>query len=224
MNEVMLELISSIERLGTIGLVIGIIIAVLVVIGAVYGFIKQFLDMSDIRSYITKQEEYEKVLSTSKNKEEQTVITKKDELNEELEDMKERYSKRSNIYFGFGLILLVLFIAGVGVYSARSYKLDQLNEKLSAIEINNIEDHGIIAEGELKASIENKKVQLNMIVRVTNISGEKLLHAQIVDNVSGVKINIGELEANKEVTYEILQNVNENTKLDLEVVDCEFAY
>ena len=138
--------------------------------------------------------------------------------------MKERYSKRSNIYFGFGLILLVLFIAGVGVYSARSYKLDQLNEKLSAIEINNIEDHGIIAEGELKASIENKKVQLNMIVRVTNISGEKLLHAQIVDNVSGVKINIGELEANKEVTYEILQNVNENTKLDLEVVDCEFAY
>lgn len=224
MNEVMLELISSIERLGTIGLVIGIIIAVLVVIGAVYGFIKQFLDMSDVRSYITKQEEYEKVLSTSKNKEEQTVITKKDELNEELEDMKERYSKRSNIYFGFGLILLVLFIAGVGVYSARSYKLDQLNEKLSAIEINNIEDHGIIAEGELKASIENKKVQLNMIVRVTNISGEKLLHAQIVDNVSGVKINIGELEANKEVTYEILQNVNENTKLDLEVVDCEFAY
>ena len=215
MNEVMLELISSIERLGTIGLVIGIIIAVLVVIGAVYGFIKQFLDMSDVRSYITKQEEYEKVLSTSKNKEEQTVITKKDELNEELEDMKERYSKRSNIYFGFGLILLVLFIAGVGVYSARSYKLDQLNEKLSAIEINNIEDHGIIAEGELKASIENKKVQLNMIVRVTNISGEKLLHAQIVDNVSGVKINIGELEANKEVTYEILQNVNENTKLDL---------
>ena len=193
MNEVMLELISSIERLGTIGLVIGIIIAVLVVIGAVYGFIKQFLDMSDVRSYITKQEEYEKVLSTSKNKEEQTVITKKDELNEELEDMKERYSKRSNIYFGFGLILLVLFIAGVGVYSARSYKLDQLNEKLSAIEINNIEDHGIIAEGELKASIENKKVQLNMIVRVTNISGEKLLHAQIVDNVSGVKINIGEL-------------------------------
>ena len=224
MNEVMLELISSIERLGTIGLVIGIIIAVLVVIGAVYGFIKQFLDMSDVRSYITKQEEYEKVLSTSKNKEEQTVITKKDELNEELEDMKERYSKRSNIYFGFGLILLVLFIAGVGVYSARSYKLDQLNEKLSAIEINNIEDHGIIAEGELKASIENKKVQLNMIVRVTNISGEKLLHAQIVDNVSGVKINIGELEANKEVTYEILQNVNENTKLDLEVADCEFAY
>ena len=224
MNEVMLELISSIERLGTIGLVIGIIIAVLVVIGAVYGFIKQFLEMSDVRSYITKQEEYEKVLSTSKNKEEQTVITKKDELNEELEDMKERYSKRSNIYFGFGLILLVLFIAGVGVYSARSYKLDQLNEKLSAIEINNIEDHGIIAEGELKASIENKKVQLNMIVRVTNISGEKLLHAQIVDNVSGVKINIGELEANKEVTYEILQNVNENTKLDLEVVDCEFAY
>ena len=224
MNEVMLELISSIERLGTIGLVIGIIIAVLVVIGAVYGFIKQFLDMSDVRSYITKQEEYEKVLSTSKNKEEQTVITKKDELNEELEDMKERYSKRSNIYFGFGLILLVLFIAGVGVYSARSYKLDQLNEKLSAIEINNIEDHGIIAEGELKASIENKKVQLNIIVRVTNISGEKLLHAQIVDNVSGVKINIGELEANKEVTYEILQNVNENTKLDLEVVDCEFAY
>ena len=224
MNEVMLELISSIERLSTIGLVIGIIIAVLVVIGAVYGFIKQFLDMSDVRSYITKQEEYEKVLSTSKNKEEQTVITKKDELNEELEDMKERYSKRSNIYFGFGLILLVLFIAGVGVYSARSYKLDQLNEKLSAIEINNIEDHGIIAEGELKASIENKKVQLNMIVRVTNISGEKLLHAQIVDNVSGVKINIGELEANKEVTYEILQNVNENTKLDLEVVDCEFAY
>lgn len=224
MNEVMLELISSIERLGTIGLVIGIIIAVLVVIGAVYGFIKQFLDMSDVRSYITKQEEYEKVLSTSKNKEEQTVITKKDELNEELENMKERYSKRSNIYFGFGLILLVLFIAGVGVYSARSYKLDQLNEKLSAIEINNIEDHGIIAEGELKASIENKKVQLNMIVRVTNISGEKLLHAQIVDNVSGVKINIGELEANKEVTYEILQNVNENTKLDLEVADCEFAY
>ena len=224
MNEVMLELISSIERLGTIGLVIGIIIAVLVVIGAVYGFIKQFLDMSDVRSYITKQEEYENALSTSKNKEEQTVITKKDELNEELEDMKERYSKRSNIYFGFGLILLVLFIAGVGVYSARSYKLDQLNEKLSAIEINNIEDHGIIAEGELKASIENKKVQLNMIVRVTNISGEKLLHAQIVDNVSGVKINIGELEANKEVTYEILQNVNENTKLDLEVVDCEFAY
>ena len=224
MNEVMLELISSIERLITIGLVIGIIIAVLVVIGAVYGFIKQFLDMSDVRSYITKQEEYENALSTSKNKEEQTVITKKDELNEELEDMKERYSKRSNIYFGFGLILLVLFIAGVGVYSARSYKLDQLNEKLSAIEINNIEDHGIIAEGELKASIENKKVQLNMIVRVTNISGEKLLHAQIVDNVSGVKINIGELEANKEVTYEILQNVNENTKLDLEVVDCEFAY
>ena len=110
------------------------------------------------------------------------------------------------------------------MYIARSYKLDQLNEKLSAIEINNIEDHGIIAEGELKASIENKKVQLNMIVRVTNISGEKLLHAQIVDNVSGVKINIGELEANKEVTYEILQNVNENTKLDLEVVDCEFAY
>ena len=149
MNEVMLELISSIERLITIGLVIGIIIAVLVVIGAVYGF-------------------NENALSTSKNKEEQTVITKKDELNEELEDMKERYSKRSNIYFGFGLILLVLFIAGVGVYSARSYKLDQLNEKLSAIEINNIEDHGIIAEGELKASIENKKVQLNMIVRVTN--------------------------------------------------------
>ena len=68
MNEVMLELISSIERLGTIGLVIGIIIAVLVVIGAVYGFIKQFLDMSDVLQNKKNTKKYYLLLKIKKNK------------------------------------------------------------------------------------------------------------------------------------------------------------
>lgn len=224
MNEVMLELISSIERLGTIGVALCVIGVIVVIVSFFYGLIKRFADLSDIRDLFTKEDEYANLLAESGDKEDSNVKKKKAELNDEINNVKDRYSRRTNIHFAFGIILVIIFIAATGVYSARSYKLDQLNEKLSAIEINNIEDHGIIAEGELKASIENKKVQLNMIVRVTNISGEKLLHAQIVDNVSGVKINIGELEANKEVTYEILQDVNENTKLDLEVVDCEFAY
>ena len=70
-------------------------------------------------------------------------------------------------------------------------------------------------------NMEKNKVKVNMIVRVINVSGEKLLNAQIKDNISGAKIQVDSMEANKEKTYEILQNVNNSTKLDLELLEYE---
>ena len=113
-------------------------------------------------------------------------------------------------------------IAILGVYSARSYKLDQLNDKLSRIQVCTLEEQGLVANGEFNAKIEKNKVKVNMIVRVINVSGEKLLNAQIKDNISGAKIQVDSMEANKEKTYEILQNVNNSTKLDLELLEYEF--
>ena len=43
---------------------------------------------------------------------------------------------------------MIIFIAAAGVYSARSYKLDQLNDKLSRIQVCTLEEQGLVANGE----------------------------------------------------------------------------
>lgn len=222
MNEEMLDLIQNIEGLGTVGVVLSVIIGILIIICFFYGQIKQWIDLSDAKEYFKKAEDYDNYLAQSGDAKDDDVMTKRNELNESLDDMKRRYSKRGNVHIVLVTLFIVSVIALFGVYSARAYKLDQLNEKLSRIQVDTIEDSGLVANGEFKAEIDNRKVQINMIVRVVNVSGVKLLNAQIIDNVSGAKIQVEPMDANQEKTYTILQNVYDSTKLQLELTDCEF--
>ena len=104
MNEVMLELISSIERLGTIGVALCVIGAIVVIVSFFYGLIKRFADLSDIGDLFTKEDEYANLLAESGDKEDSNVKKKKAELNDEINNVKDRYSRRTNIHFAFGII------------------------------------------------------------------------------------------------------------------------
>lgn len=222
MNEEMLELIRNIEGLGTVGVVLSVIAGIIVVICFFYTMIKQWIDLSDMRVYFDKVEEFGNVLAKSGNTQSEEVVNKREELDTEIDDLRTGYSRRGNVHIVLVTLFIIAAITILGVYSARSYKLDQLNDKLSRIQVCTLEEQGLVANGEYNAKIEKNKVKVNMIVRVINVSGEKLLNAQIKDNISGAKIQVDSMEANKEKTYEILQNVNNSTKLDLELLEYEF--
>lgn len=222
MNEEMLELIRNIEGLGTVGVVLSVIAGIIAVICFFYTMIKQWIDLSDMRSYFDKVEEFGNVLAKSGDTQSEEVVNKREELDTEIDDLRDGYSRRSNVHIVLVTLFFIVAIGIFGVYSARAYKLDQLNDKLSRIQVCTLEEQGLVANGEYNAKIEKNKVKVNMIVRVINVSGEKLLNAQIKDNISGAKIQVDSMEANKEKTYEILQNVNNSTKLDLELLEYEF--
>ena len=222
MNEEMLELIRNIEGLGTVGVVLSVIAGIIAVICFFYTMIKQWIDLSDMRVYFDKVEEFGNVLAKSGNTQSEEVVNKREELDTEIDDLRTGYSRRGNVHIVLFTLFIIAAIAILGVYSARSYKLDQLNDKFSRIQVCTLEEQGLVANGEYNAKIEKNKVKVNMIVRVINVSGEKLLNAQIKDNISGAKIQVDSMEANKEKTYEILQNVNNSTKLDLELLEYEF--
>lgn len=222
MNEEMLELIRNIEGLGTVGVVLSVIAGIIAVICFFYTMIKQWIDISDMKQYFSKVEEFGDVLAKAGDTQDEHVIQKREELDTEIDDLRSGYSRRGNVHIVLVTLFIIAAIAILGVYSARSYKLDQLNDKLGRIEVCTLEEQGIVANGEYKASIQSNKVKVNMIVRVINVSGEKLLNAQIKDNISGAKVQVETMDANQEKTYEILQNVNNSTKLDLELIEYEF--
>lgn len=222
MNEEMLELIRNIEGLGIVGVVLSVIAGIIAVICFFYTMIKQWIDISDMKQYFSKVEEFGDVLAKAGDTQDEHVIQKREELDTEIDDLRSGYSRRGNVHIVLVTLFIIAAIAILGVYSARSYKLDQLNDKLGRIEVCTLEEQGIVANGEYKASIQSNKVKVNMIVRVINVSGEKLLNAQIKDNISGAKVQVETMDANQEKTYEILQNVNNSTKLDLELIEYEF--
>ena len=94
MNEEMLELIRNIEGLGTVGVVLSVIAGIIAVICFFYTMIKQWIDLSDMRSYFDKVEEFGNVLAKSGDTENEEVVNKREELDTEIDDLRDGYSRR----------------------------------------------------------------------------------------------------------------------------------